>query len=224
VHRRLQRQLAARPGGPGGVPAELRDFVEAVDAEYRKADEERALLERSIHALTELLGRAQQAQAVAARRREARAERAAKATRRIERAQAKTGLAQLDLSADLIVRGANPAAARLCGTGLESMIGAGLFWLFQPPDAEAMSAQVRERLARREPVAQTLSCTARDGRALICDIVCTPRLRRDGSLLGARAIVRDETARPRRRRRRASARSAPAWRWAEPARCSGTGT
>ncbi|HXN83806.1 MAG TPA: EAL domain-containing protein [Myxococcales bacterium] len=195
MHRRLQRQLAALPGGPGNVPAELRDFVEAVEGDYRKADEDRALLERSIHALTELLARGQQAQATAERRRHARAERSAKATRRIERAQGKSGLAQLELSADLVVRGANPAAARLCGTGLESMIGAGLFSLLQPPEAEAMSVQVRARLAGRESVAQTLSCTARDGRALICDFVCTPRLRRDGSLLGARAIVRDETAR-----------------------------
>jgi diguanylate cyclase (GGDEF)-like protein/PAS domain S-box-containing protein len=177
------------------VPAELRQFIEAVDAEYRKADEERALLERSIHSLTELLGRAQQAQAAVERRREARAERSAKATRRIERAQTQSGLAQLELSADLVVRAANPAAARLCGIGLDSMLGAGLFSLLQPAEAEAIGAQVRERLARREPVAQTLSCTARDGRALICDFVCMPRLRRDGSLLGARAIVRDETAR-----------------------------
>ncbi len=195
MHRRLQRQLAARPGGPGGVPAELRDFLESVDSEYGKADEDRALLERSLHALTELLGRAQQAQAAAERRRQARAERSAKAARRIERAQAKSGLAQLELAADLVVRGANPAAARLCGTGLESMIGAGLFSLLEPPDAAAVGLHVRESLARREPVAQTLSCTARDGRTLICDFVCTPRLRRDGSLLGARVIVRDETAR-----------------------------
>jgi diguanylate cyclase (GGDEF)-like protein/PAS domain S-box-containing protein len=195
VHRRLQRQLAARPGGPGGVPAELRDFLEAVDAEYGKADQDRAQLERSIHALTELLGRAQQAQAAAERRRQARAERSAKVARRIERSQAKSGLAQLELAADLVVRGANPAAARLCGTGLESMIGAGLFSLLEPPDAQAVGLHVRESLARREPVAQTLSCTARDGRTLICDFVCMPRLRRDGSLLGARAVVRDETAR-----------------------------
>jgi len=49
------------------------------------------------------------------------------------------------------------------------------------------------RLARGEPVARTLACSARDGRALACDWVLIPRQRKDGSVFRVTAVLRDQT-------------------------------
>ena len=192
MHRRLRRQLAANTAAP--LPDEWRAFLESVDAAYRETDAERALLESSIASLTALLHRALLAESAGARRREARRAQIDRAQRRLERAQARSALAQLELGADLCVRSANPAAARLCGASEAAMKGQGVLALLEPLEAAQVAGQWRASLARREPVAQTLACTTRDGRTLACDWVLTPRLRRSGKLLGATALVRDQTA------------------------------
>ena len=48
MHKLLERQLRYHFGSPEAAPAELRQFLEAVDASYRGHDDDRALVERSL--------------------------------------------------------------------------------------------------------------------------------------------------------------------------------
>ncbi|MGZ6143522.1 MAG: putative bifunctional diguanylate cyclase/phosphodiesterase, partial [Myxococcales bacterium] len=185
MHPRLRRQLDM--AGKGEVPAEWRKVVESVDAAYRAVDADKALLEESIRALTALLRRAQ----LSDERKAERHQRSERAARRLAKALEKSGLAVLELSADLRVRSANPAAAKICGGG--ELAGRPLFSLLEPLEAEAIAAKWRRRLARGVPLAKTLACTARDGRTLACDFACVPRLRKDGRLARVMVLVRDET-------------------------------
>ena len=184
MHPRLRRQLDM--AGKGEVPAEWRKVADAVDAAYRAADADKALLEESIRALTALLRRSQLSEGKKAERRE-RSERAAG---RLAKALDKSGLAVLELAPDLTVVSANAAAAKIYG-GVEP--GRPLFSLLEPLEAEAVAEKWRKRLARGVPLAKTLACTARDGRTLACDFACVPRLRKDGRLARVTVLLRDET-------------------------------
>lgn len=189
MHPRLRRQLDS--AGAGEVPPQWRRLLDGVDADYRAADADKALLEESVRTLTALLQRAQARDAASGARKEERREKAAKVARKIARVLDKTGLPVLELSPDLTVRSANAAAERLCGA--RDLAGRGLLSLLEPLDATAVAERWRRKLARGVPVMRTLACSARDGRPLACDFVCIPRLRSDGKLLRVSAVLRDET-------------------------------
>jgi len=55
MHTLLERQLAKHLDDPEALPAKWEDFIEAVDAAYRQADEDRELLERSLELTSEEL-------------------------------------------------------------------------------------------------------------------------------------------------------------------------
>ena len=189
MHPRLRRQL--EKASAGEVPPPWRKVLESVDAAYRAADADRALLEESVASLTTLLQRAQAKEAGAAARTAARRERSEKAARRLAKLLDKSGLAVLELSPDLVIRSANAAAERLCGkTGLA---GDALLSVLEPLEATVVAARWRKKMLRGIPLARTLACQARDGRALACDFVCLPRLRKDGTLARVTVLLRDET-------------------------------
>ena len=112
MHPRLRRQLA---GLRGELPPAFRQLISAIDAHYREFDAERAELEESLAAMTALLHRTQARTALARERKKERKEKAAKAQRRLSRLLEKSRVAVFELSPDLAIRIANPAAARLCG-------------------------------------------------------------------------------------------------------------
>jgi len=61
VHRLLQRQLRRFLGSDEEIPGELKQFIQAIDAAYTQADDDRALLERSLELTSqELLERNEQ--------------------------------------------------------------------------------------------------------------------------------------------------------------------
>ncbi len=186
MHPRLRRQLEAISKE---VPAE---FIEAVDAAYRKADKERAFMESSLANLTALLRRSQGKDAAWSAREAVLRQKAIRSARRVARVLEKSGTAVLDLDPQLTVRSANPAAVKLCGA---DPVGKGVFALIEPLDAEAVAAKWRQKLEHGEPVAQTMACSVGERRAMACDWVCVPRLRRDGKLAGITVLVRDETER-----------------------------
>jgi diguanylate cyclase (GGDEF)-like protein/PAS domain S-box-containing protein len=190
MHPRLRRQLDAALAGE--VPAQLRKLVGAVDAALRASDADQALLEQSLASMTALLRRSQEKEAASRARSEARREKSEKAARRLAKALDKTGLAVLELLPDLTVRSANPAAERLCGE--KALAGRGLLSLLEPIDGQEVTERWRRKLSRGVPVMRTLACSARDGRALACDFVCLPRLRKDGRLSRVTAILRDDTS------------------------------
>ena len=189
MHPRLRRQL--EKAGAGEVPPPWRQVLESVDAAYRAADVDRALLEESVGSLTALLQRAQLKEAGAQARSAARRERSEKAARRLAKLLDKSGLAVLELSPDLVIRSANAAAERLCGK--PGLAGEALLAVLEPLEAAVVAARWRKKMLRGIPLARTLACQARDGRALACDFVCLPRLRKDGTLSRVTVLLRDET-------------------------------
>ncbi|GAC1595995.1 MAG: hypothetical protein NVS4B10_04770 [Myxococcales bacterium] len=194
MHLRLRRQLSAPPGAAAPSPEEWKAFVGEVEKAYQKSDEERALLQESLRAMTALWQRAEEEQAGEAARRKANRALSERAARRLARKLVKSEVCLLALGPDLGVRSATHAAARLCGVAPEATAGAHVFALLAPMEQEAVAAQWLSRLQEGEPVAQTLACTAKDGRALVCDWVCTPHLRRNGKLASVAVLVRDQTA------------------------------
>jgi diguanylate cyclase (GGDEF)-like protein/PAS domain S-box-containing protein len=153
--------------------------VRAAVAELDQALADRALLEKSVEALTALLHRSQVHEKKPAR---------AVAPRMAAPASA---LAVFELTPELEVRSANESARRLCG---EEPVGRKLFELLEPLDAQSLTQKWLARLSRSEPVAKALACSALDGRAIACDFVLLPRPGKSGGLARVTAIVRDETS------------------------------
>jgi len=190
MHPRLRRQLAAVGEE---LPPGFRQLLSAVDAAYREADREREQLEDSIGSIAALLHRGQQKAALARRRKAERHARAERARRRLARLLEKSAMAVFDLTPELTVHGANPAAAKLCGVEPSALLGKGVFELLQPLEKDKLVPVWKRKLQRGEPVARTLACSADGGRALACDFVLLPRHRRDGSVARVTAVVRDQT-------------------------------
>src|SRR5437588_3500542 len=132
MHPRLRRQLEST--GKAQVPAEWRRLIDSIDAAYRAADADKALLEDSVRAVTALLARAQASSAKSSQRKADRLEKAARATRRLSRALEKSGLAVLEVSPDLTIRSANAAAEKICA--ITELAGRPLLSVVEPLDAE----------------------------------------------------------------------------------------
>jgi diguanylate cyclase (GGDEF)-like protein/PAS domain S-box-containing protein len=190
MHPRLRRQLAALGSD---LPPEFRQLIAAVDATYRENEAERAELEESVNSLTALLHRAQTRAGRGVESRKERRAKAARAQKRLGRLLEKSRLAVFELTPQLVVRKANPAAAKLAGVGQQDLPGKKIFDVLVPVGAPEVPEKWARRLGRGEPVARTLACSARDGRALACDWVLLPRQRKDGSVFRITAVLRDQT-------------------------------
>jgi diguanylate cyclase (GGDEF)-like protein/PAS domain S-box-containing protein len=190
MHPRLRRQLAALRSD---LPPEFRQLIAAVDAAYREHEAERAELEESVASLTALLHRAQTRAGRGVETRKERRAKAARAQKRLGRLLEKSRLAVFELTPELVVRRANPAAAKLAGVGQQDLPAKKIFDVLVPVGAPEVPEKWARRLARGEPVARTLACSARDGRALACDWVLIPRQRKDGSVFRVTAVLRDQT-------------------------------
>jgi diguanylate cyclase (GGDEF)-like protein/PAS domain S-box-containing protein len=167
---RLRRLL--RAANLDHAPREVQQLVAELDA----ALTDRALLEKSVGALTALLNR--------------RARKPAAAVKGKRASLDSSPLAIFELSPSLKVRSANESARRLCG---DEPAGRKLFALLEPLDVVALTQKWLTKLSRGEPVAKALACSAPDGRALACDFVLLPRFNKDGGLARVTAVVRDET-------------------------------
>jgi len=190
MHPRLRRQLAALRSD---LPPEFRQLIAAVDAAYRENDAQRTELEESVNSLTALLHRAQTRAGRGIETRKQRRAKAARAQKRLGRLLEKSRLAVFELTPELVVRRANPAAAKLAGVGQQDLPAKKIFDVLVPVGAPELPEKWARRLARGEPVARTLACSARDGRALACDWVLLPRQRKDGSVFRVTAVLRDQT-------------------------------
>ncbi len=190
MHPRLRRQLAALRSD---LPPEFRQLIAAVDAAYRENDAERAELEESVASLTALLHRAQTRAGRGVENRKERRAKAVRAQKRLGRLLEKSRLAVFELTPELVVLRANPAAAKLAGVGQQDLPAKKIFDVLVPVGAPEVPEKWARRLARGEPVARTLACSARDGRALACDWVLLPRQRKDGSVFRVTAVLRDQT-------------------------------
>lgn len=187
MHPRLRRQLDAV--SIGDLSPALRKLLAAIEEEYRERDE----LEGSLRTLTGLLHRAQQREAGSEQARSERRTQTTRAARRLSRALDKSRVPVLELTPELEVRRGNEAAAKLCGVPREQLARQPLFSLLEPLEPGPLREKWMRKLARGEPVARTIACTARGGRPLACDFVLVPRSFRDGELRRVTAILRDET-------------------------------
>jgi hypothetical protein len=133
---RLRRLLRAAGDSP-----ELRRLALQLEAELG----DRAVLEKSIDALTALLQRRKSAPSKGS------------AARPLE----SSTLAIFDLSPRLKVRSANDTARQLCGRDPK---GARLLEVLEPLDAETVAAKWLKKLAQGEPVAKAVACSTEDGR------------------------------------------------------------
>ena len=190
MHPRLRRQLAAFEVAEVSPP--LRKLLRWMDGELRGFEAERGELDAAMRTLTALLQRAQARQAEGEAARADRRRLAARAARKLARTLDKSRIPVLELTGELSVLRGNAAAAALCGVPPERLAGP-LFALLEPLEAEALAEKWKKKLARGEPVARALACTATGGRTLACDFVCLPRLSRDGSLRRVTLVVRDQT-------------------------------
>ncbi len=190
MHPRLRRQLSALGSD---LPPEFRQLLSAVDAAYRENDAERAELEESVASLTSLLHRAQIRAGHAGERQKEHRVKAVRARKRLDKLLEKSRLAVFELTPELVVRRANPAAAKLAGSKQGELKGKKIFEVLQPLGTADVPEKWSRKLARGEPVARTLACTGPDGRAIACDWVLLPRLRKDGSVFRVTAVLRDQT-------------------------------
>jgi diguanylate cyclase (GGDEF)-like protein/PAS domain S-box-containing protein len=166
---RLRRLL--RAAGTAGASQELRQLAAQLDLEL----DDRAVLEKSVEALTGLLNRRKIAP---------------RSARSIARPLESSSLAIFELTPRLKVKSANDAARKLCG---RDPAGGRLLELLEPLDAETLSAKWLKKLEQGEPVAKTVACSSEDGRGLACDFVLLPRFKSGGDLARITAVVRDET-------------------------------
>ncbi len=195
MQRLLRQQLGKERASRAPSAAAWSDFLAQVDAAYSASAAERGELERAVETLSALLARhrkEQEAQSQAGE--QVRAGRAS-AARAGARARSESRLALLELDASLRVRKINAAAAKLLGCERKQVRGEPVFALLEPLEGERLAASWVQALSRGEPVAETLACTARDGRALAVQWVCLPLLRASGDLARVRLLLRDETAR-----------------------------
>ena len=161
LHERLRGQLLELAGTPGDVPAAWQPFLQAVDAEYRRADELRALVQGP-NGAGELLDRYHRLQDDVARM-----DRAADALRQSDRQFRE--LAETVAAATFVYRGTrflyvNAAASALTGYSREELLAMS-FWDVVHPDHREM---VRARgLARQRgedvPPRYEFAVVRRDG-------------------------------------------------------------
>src|SRR5947209_16344569 len=102
MHPRLRRLLSATRGAP--TLDEWSAFVDAVSAEFEKAQREQDKLLQSVRTLTSLLHDAHESAAAEAAHEGALQKKAIRRTRRLAKALEQSGVAIFDLTPDLIVR------------------------------------------------------------------------------------------------------------------------
>jgi len=129
MHPRLRRQLSTLGSD---LPPEFRQLLSAVDAAYRENDAERAELEESVASLTSLLHRAQIRAGVAGERQKERRVKAVRARKRLDKLLEKSRLAVFELTPEMMVRRANPAAVKLAGSKQGELKGKKIFDVLQP--------------------------------------------------------------------------------------------
>jgi len=137
MHRRLRRQLDEALGPEGESPPHLRKLFRQIDREYRRADGDRASLQRSLALLSELLRRQPQTE----RRRSSPSPQARAIARLFE--QAPFAVALCD--ADRKVIAWNFAAEQLFGIPAAEAMGRELSMLVFP-DTDANRAEARTEL------------------------------------------------------------------------------
>src|SRR5437868_12804721 len=163
MHRRLRRQLEESLGQERESSPHLRKLFRRIEKEYRRADDDRASLQRALGLLSDLLRRQPEA---------ARRGGTSPKARAVQRLFEQAPFAALLCDADRKVTAWNAAAERLFGIPPSEAVGRELSMLVFP-DTDADRAQVRTELhqALANGDTQQLLCATplRSGGCRMCE-------------------------------------------------------
>ena len=184
MHRRLRRQLEESLGQERESSPHLRKLFRRIEKEYRRADDDRASLQRALGLLSDLLRR----QPEAARRR-GTSPKARAVLRLFEQAP----FAALLCDADRKVTTWNAAAERLFGIPAAEALGRELSMLVFPDtdkDRAEARTELRELLESPETL-QSLRMTPGSGAPRMCEWTVVPLRDRKGREVGNAAVVQE---------------------------------
>src|SRR5438477_1435341 len=185
MHRRLRRQLDEALGQEGEASPPLRKLFRKIEKEYRRADGDRASLQRALALISDLLKRRPEAE-----RRRGISPRTRSVSRLFERAP----FAALLCDADRKVTAWNAAAERLFGIPEAEAVERELSMLVFP-DGGANRAQARTELRQALANGDTrqLLCETppRSGEPRMCEWTIVPLHDRKGREVGSAAVVQE---------------------------------
>src|SRR3954466_1308513 len=192
MHRRLRRQLDEALVQERESSPHLRRLFRKIEKEYRRADGDRASLQRALALLSDLLQRKPDEE-----RRRGPSARARSISRLFEQAP----FAALLCDGDRKVTAWNAAAERLFGIPSAEAIGRELSMLVFP-DTDANRAQarteLRQSLAESETQQFLRETPTRAGEQRMCEWAIVPLNDRKGREVGKAAVVQERDAQPDR--------------------------
>src|SRR5438132_6139285 len=183
MHRRLRRQLDEALGESEASP-QLRKLFRRIEKEYRRADDDRASLQRALGLLSDLLRRQPEAAQRAGTSPKARA---------VLRLFDQAPFAALLCDVDRKVTAWNGAAERLFGIAASEALGRELSMLvFPDTDADRAEArtELRELLESPETL-QSLRMTPGSGAPRMCEWTVVPLRDGKGREVGNAAVVQE---------------------------------
>ena len=185
MHGRLRRQLDESLGQDSESSPHLRKLFRRIEKEYRRADEDRASLQRALGLLSDLLRR----QPEAARKRGTSPK-----ARAVLRLFDQAPFAALLCDSDRKVTAWNAAAERLFGIPSSEAVGRELSMLvFPDTDADRAEArtELRELLESTETLQSLRMTPARSGSPRMCEWTVVPLHDRKGRDVGNAALVQE---------------------------------
>jgi diguanylate cyclase (GGDEF)-like protein/PAS domain S-box-containing protein len=185
MHRRLRRQLEQSLGEEPEPSPQLRKLFRRIEKEYRRADDDRASLQRALGLLSDLLRRQPEAAHRTGTSPKARA-----VLRLFEQAP----FAALLCDADSKVTAWNAAAERLFGIPPAEAIGRELsMMVFPDTDTDRAEArtELRELLESQETIQSLRVTPSRTGVPRMCEWTVVPMLDAKGRPAGNAALVQE---------------------------------
>jgi diguanylate cyclase (GGDEF)-like protein/PAS domain S-box-containing protein len=192
MHRRLRRLLELHLGPEREPGREVRALLRDVEADYRRADQDRASLQRALDLVVDLSRRPAVPTVAAAPHR-------VRLTRLVRRMFQEAPFACFICDPGLEVLAWNRSAEQLFGWGAPEAIGRDLpSLLFPESDRAAGGRELRALVERGAPDQSLRMASSRAGEARLDEWTLVPLRERSGHVAGAAILVREPFATPDR--------------------------
>ena len=189
MHRRLRRQLEEALGEEQESSPHLRKLLRGIEKEYRRADDDRAALDRALGLLSDLLRRRGETEGRPA---------LSPVSRAVLCFFDQAPFAAFVCDADRKVTAWNAAAERLFGIRASEALGRELSMLVFP-DSDADRAQartgIRELFDVRDPLPSATLTPTRAGTDRLCEWTVVPLRDRHGREIGRGVVVHEQDPR-----------------------------
>ena len=190
MHRLLRRQLEAHFGSKAEAPPRMEKLLREIDAQYRRADQDREALQRALALLADLAQR-QSVRVEVGKGPGARPAFSKSMHRLFE--QAPFGVAICDTS--LQITSWNAGAERLFGFPASQAVGRDVAALLLPEaDRNAARDELREMTARGDPQRWLRPVVTRTGDEWTCEWTLVPLRDRRGTVAGLAALMQEPLA------------------------------